>query len=323
MKKCLILPYFGQFNNYFDLWLTSIKINKDIDWFIFTDNKKPKDIPDNVIWIMMSFRNLKTIISNKLDIDISLEKPYKLCDYKPLYGYIFEDFIKEYDFWGYCDCDLIFGKISHFLTDDLFENYDKLLRTGHLSFIRNSKEINKNFFNYSNYKIIFSSPIIYGYDETIFGYHDGFAGEMIKSGYKVYVSNKHIGDVDFRYFDFNIVGTEYKNCLFTRENGSIYMLINNGKEILKKEMMYVHLQKRKMENDVKDSDTNILICPNSFIEFNKEITLDFFTTNEEKKKGYYDFKKEKIDNILYDIKRFFHEPKKIESLIYRFKGEKK
>ena len=39
LKKILIIPYFGKFNNYFELWLKSCEYNTDFDWLIFTDDK--------------------------------------------------------------------------------------------------------------------------------------------------------------------------------------------------------------------------------------------------------------------------------------------
>ena len=147
MKKILILPYFGKFNNYFNLWLDSCKYNNDIDWLIITDNHI-NQISNNIKVINKTFEDLKSYIQKKFNFKINLETPYKLCDYKPYYGYIFEEYIKGYDFWGYCDCDLIFGDINKFIIQDIFDKYDKIFRRGHLSFIRNNKYINTNFFKH-------------------------------------------------------------------------------------------------------------------------------------------------------------------------------
>lgn len=320
MKKCLILPYFGPFNNYFDLWLNSAEYNDDIDWLIFTDNELKRNVASNIKWVKMSFDDLKCLFKSKLEINISLNKPYKLCDYKPLYGYLFSDYLQDYEFWGYCDCDVIFGKINDFLTNDIFENYDKILRTGHLSFIRNKKEINENFRNYSNYKIFLTSPLSYAYDEVVFGYHDGFAGEMLKSGFKFYNSYEYIADIDFRYPNFNIVNSNYKNVFFSYENGHTFMFYEENKTLIKKEIMYLHLQKRKMINKVTSNDKNFLVVPNEIrLSGTKNVTIDLLPSIKENN---YDFKKEKIELLKMDIKRFLHEPNKLKSLKYRFRRNK-
>ena len=59
-----------------------------------------------------------------MGFEIVVESGYKLCDFKPALGYIFSDYIKKYDFWGYCDIDIIFGNIRAFMTDDLLNEYD-------------------------------------------------------------------------------------------------------------------------------------------------------------------------------------------------------
>ena len=35
-KAIFIIPYFGHFNNYFQLFLNSCAYNRDFDWLIFT-----------------------------------------------------------------------------------------------------------------------------------------------------------------------------------------------------------------------------------------------------------------------------------------------
>ena len=95
-KICaLILPYFGEFNNYFSLFLKSVEYN--------TDNENKYNYPPNVKVIKTSLDKVKNIADQKLGFSVSLEKPYKLCDYKPAYGFLFEEFIQDYEYWGHCD----------------------------------------------------------------------------------------------------------------------------------------------------------------------------------------------------------------------------
>ena len=136
LKRIVILPYFGKFNSYFKLWLESCSKNETIDWLLVTDCDITYELSSNIKIIKTTMNQLKNDFQKKFDFKIRLEKPYKLCDYKPLYGYLFSDYIQGYDFWGYCDCDLVFGDIDSFLDVDLFEQYDKVLRNGHLSLIR-------------------------------------------------------------------------------------------------------------------------------------------------------------------------------------------
>lgn len=91
MKKCcFIIPYFGKLPNYFQLFLKSCEYNPDFNWILFTDDYYKFNYPQNVKVVYTSFEKLRKRVAEKFDFPISLEKPYKLCDYKPAYGYLFE-----------------------------------------------------------------------------------------------------------------------------------------------------------------------------------------------------------------------------------------
>lgn len=99
MKKVLyIIPYFGKFPTLFPLWLESCRYNPTINWIIFTDDKTVYDYPDNIKVIYTTFREIRKKIQELYDFPISLEKPYKLCDYKVAYGDMFSNYIDGYDF---------------------------------------------------------------------------------------------------------------------------------------------------------------------------------------------------------------------------------
>lgn len=253
-----------------------------------------------------------------------MNAPYKLCDYKSFYGYLFEEYIEEYDFWGYCDCDVIFGQLNHFLTDDLFEKYDKILRTGHLSFIRNHKNINENFLHYDTYKMVLSSSVIYGYDESIGGYHLGFAGELLEQGYQFYGNDELAADVDFRYYPFFVVTEPENPCVFSYENGAVYRIDRKENSYIKREVMYLHLQKRKMAVNEGILPERYIICPNEFKSYSeKELLSDeFWIRNTTDQENYFDFRVECFRNIKRDFQRLLHEPQKIECIRYRLKGQK-
>lgn len=315
MNKCLIVPYFGPFNNYFPLWVKTCGNNDDIDWLLFTDQDISFTLPKNIHYYKMTFEEIHNIFSLKLNEDIWLKHPYKLCDYRPYYGYLFEEYLHEYDFWGYCDCDVVFGRISWFLKDELFEKYDKILRRGHLSFVRNTKEINYNFLNFDTYKMVIKSPVNYGYDESIKGYHLGFTGELLEKKFSFFDSEIDIADIDFRLFPFHIVNHIYEESVFTLENDKLFQVF---KDKSKKEMMYLHLQKRKMSM-IADLQKDILIYPNVIQNYDKAITEsdNFWEAVNITKESYYNVHKEKIGSWKRDIMRFYYEPNKIECIKYR------
>ena len=107
-KKCVIGVYFGTLPNYFKLWLRSCEHNKSISFYLFTDaDLSAYVIPTNVRWITYSLEQMQKRASEVLGFEAALYSPYKCCDFKPLYGQIFSEYIQEFDYWGHCDFDLI------------------------------------------------------------------------------------------------------------------------------------------------------------------------------------------------------------------------
>ena len=143
-SAALILPYFGKFPNYFPLWLKSAGANPSFTFMIFTDiDMSGYDIPHNVHVHSMTLEGIRKRAAKYLDFEPVLNTPYKLCDYRPMYGLIFEDYLSGYDFWGFCDCDLIWGDMSKFITDEMMDKYGRLYRNGHLQLLRNTEDVKR------------------------------------------------------------------------------------------------------------------------------------------------------------------------------------
>ena len=171
-KQCvLILPYFGKFNNYFSLFLRSCGANPSYDFLIFTDSTEPYQYPSNVHVVPMTLDEFKANAKKKIGFDVCIPSPYKLCDFKPAYGFLFEDYIQDYEYWGHCDCDLVFGDLETLLTPILKEGYDKIFAAGHLTLYRNTAENNRRFMKPLRgreiYKEAFTTDKIYVFDENV------------------------------------------------------------------------------------------------------------------------------------------------------------
>ena len=68
---CLIIPYFGRFPSFFNLFLESCKNNPSIDWLLITDNTLKID-SSNIHVINMAFDELKILVQKKIDFQIAL-----------------------------------------------------------------------------------------------------------------------------------------------------------------------------------------------------------------------------------------------------------
>ena len=145
-NRCvLILPYYGAFKNYFPLFLRTCGTNPSFDWLLVTDIDGVPPLPTNVHLFHMSLEEFRFRACEKLGIEACLPTPYKLCDYKPTFGLIFEDEIAEYDYWGHCDCDLLFGDLAATVGPILDEGCDKVFALGHLTLYRNDSKNNRFF----------------------------------------------------------------------------------------------------------------------------------------------------------------------------------
>lgn len=294
MKNIKILsPYFGHLPNTFLFTLKTMANNKFIKWYIISDdetynheiNKTP-----NVESITMSFDEIKALIKNK--IGTNLETPYKLCDYKPLYGVIFEEILDNCDYWGYCDLDMVFGDLQKFLTDKLLNTYDKILDLGHLSLYKNLKDINNSYKDLQNYGLSYQNILntnkIYILDETC-GDHISINEILENKGYKIYRNRTDFADIKSTYKNLHIVNSNNKKYDYIHYNGK-NLLIKNLKNKYNQEYIYAHFQKRQF----KHIETNKKI--NEFIITPKKITNQI---NNNNKQNYYLF-----DNHIYLYLRF-------------------
>lgn len=310
MNKIVIIGvYFGEFPEYFDLWLKSAEYNKNVDFLIFTDQKINRSI-ENVRFIEITLNELKELLKQKLKIEAKLERPYKCCDYKPVYGIIFEDYIKEYDFWGHCDFDMIFGDILNFVTKEVLEKYDKILSLGHLSLYRNTKENNNRYkmkgSKTGNYNEVFTSDKSFAFDET-----NGIYSIYKENNFPVY-DKRIFADISIIYKRFRLALNDknYYNQVFYWENGKVYRAYQDKKMLKKEEFIYIHFKKRKdmklKTNDI-GKENSFYITYDGFIK--KEIGLPNIRDirNYNKNRGkifeFYELKKFQFKEIIYKIIR--------------------
>lgn len=290
MKKCLIVVYFGEFPNYFQLTLNSCKNNPDFDWLIFTDNTKEYNYPPNVKIHYIEFENFRRIIKTKLGKEFNLEKPYKLCDYKVAYGFLLEEYIKNYDWWGYCDIDVIFGKISNFISEELLTEYEKLFILGHFTMFKNTLEINRMFMksldNESLYEKYLTNDKIWVFDER---WKKSINNIFESYNKKIYCQNC-IADIYPKSVEFKCVNFDENNrkkflkkkCkgIFIYNNGKIEEFFLKKRKLIKKEYMYIHLQKRNMLYENVNEEVYKII-PNKFE--NLEVSIEEINEKNYKK----------------------------------------
>jgi len=269
MKKysiCVVGVYFGKLPEYFNLWLKSCENNRSIDFFVVGDNEL-ENLPSNVRYVKMDLCEMKELAQRKLGMKISLEKPYKCCDFKVVYGRIFEDYLKEYEFWGHCDFDMIFGDLRMFFTNDILDKYDKILPLGHLCLYRNTDTVN------SYYKLQGSEGKDY---KTVFTTDENFAFDEIDGIYNIYKKNnlpmydkRVFADIASVYTRFRLAlkDKNYKHQVFYWEDGKVIRAYYKNRQVCTDEFIYIHFKKRGFKSTVyPDYEKNgVYLCDRGII----------------------------------------------------------
>jgi hypothetical protein len=181
----ILTCWYGPYPWYLPYFIHSCKYNPTIDYIIITDNKEPiLNKPENVRIIHKTLEEIKTAASQKLEFPVNLDYAYKLCEFKPAYGFLFPEIIKDHDFWASGDMDIIFGNIREFITDEMLRTYDFIsLRhdytTGCLALYENTEQMNRFFMRSKDYKYVFTDPNYHNFDECGFAFPGLEAGKSI------------------------------------------------------------------------------------------------------------------------------------------------
>lgn len=287
MKKCcFIIPYFGKFPKSFAVFLKTCSYNTEFNWLIFTDDHYPFDYPDNFIVKYTNLKEISELASQKFGFKVALDQAYKLCDFKPAYGFIFEEYLKEYQFWGHCDIDTIMGNLSNFLTDELLNQYDKLFCMGHMILYRNTFENNRIFMSPYNgrllYKEVFTTSAICWFDEEWNG-KNNINQIFLSKGKKVLLKDWSANfnvysqkfERDFFCFDDKTQTVQHfcekeQNALYVWDNGNVCRYFIENDNLKREEFLYMHFQWRKMsfKKEILIAD-RFKIVPNAFLKLNK------------------------------------------------------
>lgn len=173
----IVTCYFGPWPWYFPYFLHSCRFNPTIDFIILTDNENTNPfnyiLPDNVILHYITLHTINTHVTRKLGFKVSIKDPYKLCDFKPAYGYIFPQILKGYDYWGHGDIDVIYGNIRNFISEELLKSYEVITArhdflSGTFTLFKNNMKVNSLFMQSRDYRKVFKSKVHYCFDECNF-----------------------------------------------------------------------------------------------------------------------------------------------------------
>lgn len=280
MKRIVIIfPYFGSLPSQYKMWRASALQNITIDFMFFTD--AIVEPAENIIIHKMLFCEFQQIVQEAFDFPIVLDRPYKLCEYKQAYGYILQDYIKGYDFWGFGDLDLVYGDIRKFITDEVL-SHKFILGWGHLSLFHNDEDTNTYFMKqetgYQNYKDAFSTNKITFFDEFN---HQGCSDKWRDCRPNDCWLEEPFDNVSKpkQSYHFCSLNRGWQQVIFEHIDNKLYMLRFNKSRLEKMESLYAHFQHRSFMKDKVTEYSHFIVTPNSIIDFPKSfqnIKLRFF-----------------------------------------------
>lgn len=143
-KVAQVIPYFGKWPEWIELYFYSCGRNPMVDFIFYTDCPLPQHRYKNTIFHHCTYDEYCQIVSTRLGIDYHCHQSYKLTDLKPFLGVIHRDDFKGYDFGGFGDLDLIYGNLGMILNESNLNHYDVITThnyhiAGHCCFFRNTE----------------------------------------------------------------------------------------------------------------------------------------------------------------------------------------
>lgn len=181
---CIVVCFFGPWPRWFEIFLETCRHNPTIQFLFLCDCDLPSSIPENARFLPLTLEHFSAQAADKLELSINVQTPYKLCDLRPAFGMIFAKYLKDFDFWGYTDLDVIFGNIRRFITDEVLSQHDVISTreaylSGHFTLYRNVGRINRLYEQSADHKRIFEEESYQCFDECGFNWRDLLEGRPI------------------------------------------------------------------------------------------------------------------------------------------------
>ncbi len=176
IKKCFVLTQFGSPHPWTEQYFNNVKALEKYGyyWKIFTPNKLGKT-PSNVEVVPMTIEQFDALIEKKTGVHphnyLENGVPHKaVSDFYVATGRIFEDYLKEFDFWGITNWDIVYGRLPMFIPDQILEEADIFSDdvraiNGIFSLFRNTDEMNDLFKEISLWQTKFTIHQLFGLDE--------------------------------------------------------------------------------------------------------------------------------------------------------------
>jgi hypothetical protein len=293
----IVIKFFGKPVPFLKLWMKGASSNKTIDFILLIDSKNNYldwDIPNNVHLIEISEKEFKERADCATSLNCNMgDFGYHCNQFRPLFGLMFPDILKNYDFWGFADTDILLGDIRDFVSENVLLNNDKIYSHGHFTLMRNTNENNKRILLSDKdclfgYSLIYTHAVNNGFDEMY-----GLTKVWEKEHFSYFDSKDDLCNINPYHNSFTCNSDSFSNgspvCFFWN-NGKLYeYYLDKTGQLNKKEILYAHFQSRTISNTNEVlKDDSFFVVPNkcekdvSVVDFlkksknNKSIFSSFF-----------------------------------------------
>lgn len=126
----LLTPWVGELPSWLPQFQARMEANSLIDWELL-----PFDRVDEV----------NELVEARTGLPCRKATAHALCDLRPLFGYLFTNQVMEFEWWGWCDLDIVAGALDNWLPQQL-NNHDAVSAeswtiSGPLSMFKNTPEL--------------------------------------------------------------------------------------------------------------------------------------------------------------------------------------
>jgi hypothetical protein len=122
-KFAFLVPFFGPLPPYFDFWAKSCAVNHErFHWFVYSDQiTASSQFNAAVTMIPYQFEEMRNDFAHILNINIPEHNRRKVCDYRLMFYFLRrqKEPLDSYDYIGYTDVDMIYGKIADFMPENI------------------------------------------------------------------------------------------------------------------------------------------------------------------------------------------------------------
>lgn len=158
-KTLLICPWFGDLPPWYDKYLENIKPLKAMGYDFLMER---------------NLESFKKRVFRRLDIECPIVPGTgKVHDYRAVLGYLYNEELKDYNWWGHTDFDCVYGRVDNYMTDeflrgiDVYSNHPNYI-CGPWTLYRNSFEVNNVFREYPGWEKKLIYPETNGWVEQDF-----------------------------------------------------------------------------------------------------------------------------------------------------------